>query len=248
MQETDKERILNFLLRNESISDFESWVYNDSNLESRIGSELYLELIGINYNDKFVVDDLSKIIMGNYISQDDFVDFKFKKVLLASGWYPNRKIEVQLSNLPITNAVKNALKIIEEFGGLEIIFSERWDSWAMNPIEFLIAPYKPRNMKEYGLDKELVCFAGAHYGYIDLFVDENNKFYHMDNVVSEYLYEYKGPSFEQMMIELLGLVDGNNFHKVENPHREIFLKKREEKMEKINNPIGYMLKRLFGLI
>ena len=85
MQETDKDRILNFLIRKEAISDFESWVYNDSDLESRIGSELYIELIGIDYKDKFMLDELNRIIVGNYVSHIDFEKFKYESVLKDSG-------------------------------------------------------------------------------------------------------------------------------------------------------------------
>jgi len=54
MQKTDKNRILNFLLGYERTSDFEKWVYNDIELETRIGTETYHELIGANYKDNDV--------------------------------------------------------------------------------------------------------------------------------------------------------------------------------------------------
>ena len=211
MQEIDKDRILNFLDGNESIGAFESWAYNDPDLESRVGSELYIELIGIDYNDKFVLDNFSRIILGNYISRDDSESFKYKSILQNSGWCQNRRIEVNLSKVPNTPEIKNAVKIIEEFGGLKFISSEKRENWTLTLVEFLEVPSRGQNMNDYGLNKNLVCFATAHNDHIDLFVDENNKFYQLDNVVSENLYEYKGHNFEHMMRQLLQLDEEDNF-------------------------------------
>lgn len=218
MQETDKDRILNFLFGKEPIKSFELWVYNDSDLESRVGKELYLELIAINYNDTFVLDKLTQIIIGVYITQSDFFEnFKYKIVLQDSGWYHNRHIEVNLPEEQMTPEIKNAVSIIEEFGGLKFISPEKKDNWTLTLVEFLESPGKPKNMKELGLNKNLVCFATAQNNYIELFVDENNKYYQLDNVVSENLYEYNGLDLEHMMKELLLLDEECNFHKIENP-------------------------------
>lgn len=228
MQETDKDRILNFLIGKETINDFESWVYNDSDLESRIGGELYIELIGIDYKDKFILDELRRIIIGNYVSHTDFEKFKYKSILQDSGWYKNRQIDINLSRLQITPEIKNAVAIIEEFGGLKFISPEKRDDWTLTLVEFLNAPGKVQNMKEYGLNKNLVSFATAHNDHIDLFVDENNKYYQLDNVISENLFEYRGQNFEQMMRELLLLEKDDNFHKIENPQIEVLRNKRKK--------------------
>lgn len=205
MQESDKHRILNFLNGKEPIKKFESWVYNDADLESRVGSELYFELIGINYNDKFVLDKLSNVVIGDYIAQSDFENFKLKSVLKDYGWYPVRCIEIDLAGVQMSPEIKNAVTIIEEFGGLKFYSSEVIVDRPLNLVEFLEIPRKSTNMHEYGLNKNLVCFAESHYAHVELYVDEDNKFYQLDNVVFEHLYEYKGLNFEQMMSELLGL-------------------------------------------
>lgn len=228
MLETDKDRILNFLIRKQNINDFESWVYNDPYLESRIGSDLYFELIAINYKDKFVIDNLNKIVLGNYVSHTDFENFKYKSILQDSGWYKNRQIEINLSGIQMTSEIKNAVTIIEEFGGLKFISPEKWENWTLTLVEFLEYPGEIQNMKEYGLNKNLVCFANAHNDHINLFVDENNKYYQLDNVVSENLYEYRGLNFEHMMRQLLQLDKDDNFHKIENPQIEILRNKRKK--------------------
>ncbi|GAB5530004.1 MAG: hypothetical protein Roseis3KO_17810 [Roseivirga sp.] len=211
MQEPDKDRILNFLTRNETIRDFESWVYHTPGLESRVGSQLYSELIEPDYKDKFVIDHLSSIIIGNYISRDDFERFKYISVLQDSGWYPNRRIKVNLSRGSNTPEMKNAVKIIEEFGGLKFVSPDKRENWTPTLVEFLEVPIKVRKMIEYGLNKNLVCFATAHNDHINLFVDEDNQFYQLDNVVAENLYQYKGHDFEQMMRQLLRLNEEDKF-------------------------------------
>lgn len=229
MQEADKNRILNFLIRKETINDFESWIYNDRELESRIGSELFFELIGFNYKDKFVLDKLTRIIIGNYISYTDFEKFKYESILQDYGWYKNRQIEINLSTVQMTPEIKNAVAIIEEFGGLKFISTEKKNNWTFTFVEFLDSPGETQNMKEYGVNKNLVCFATAHNSHVTLFVDENNKYYQLDNVISENLYEYRGLNFEDMMRELLEIVKIDNFHKIENPHIEILRNNRKNK-------------------
>jgi len=211
MQETDIDRILNFLNGNEPSHEFESWVYNNTNLENSIGGELYFELIEINYKDKFVLDNLKRIVLGNYVSQDHFENFKYKNILLNAGWHPNRKIEVNLSKVPNTPEIQNASEIIEKFGGLKFISPDKRENWSLTLVEFLKVPYVGCDMSKYGFNKKLACFATAHNDHIDLFVDADNKFYQLDNVVSENLYEFKGQNFYQMMRQLLELNDEDNF-------------------------------------
>lgn len=141
MEESDKQRILNFLIGNEPIHEFEAWVYNTCDLEKRIGKELYFELIDINYKDKFLLNNLNKVVVGNYISHSDFDDFKYKSVLLDEGWCPERKIEVDLTKLPNTPEVQNAYEIIEEFGGLKFISPYKRENWSLTLVEFLLEPY-----------------------------------------------------------------------------------------------------------
>lgn len=228
MLETDKDRILNFLIGKEKLNDFESWVYNDPDLESRVGGELYFELISVNYKDKFALDNLNRIIIGNYVAHTDFEYFKYKSILKDSGWHKNRHLEINFSRSHMTPEIRNAVTIIEEFGGLKFISPEKRENWTLTLVEFLDYPGEIKNMKEYGLNKNLVCFAMAHNDHINLFVDDNNKYYQLDNVVSENLYEYRGLNFEHMMRQLLQLDKDDNFHKIENPSIEVLKDKRKK--------------------
>lgn len=208
MQETDKNRILNFLIGHERIQDFESWVYYDNDLESRIGKELYFELMNINYRDKKILANLRKVVLGNYIP---LIDYNYKRILQDAGWHENRRIEVKSSNVPNTPEIENALKIIEEFGGLKFISPEKVGNWTLTLVEFLEAPCSAQSMIQYGLCKNLVCFATTHNDHSALFVDDSNKFYQLDDVIGEDLYKYKGLNFEHMMMELLQLEVKDNF-------------------------------------
>ena len=203
MQASDKDRILNFLVGNEPIKQFESWVYETTDLEQRVGKELYLELIEINYNDKFILDNLFKIIVNDYISNDYFEDFKLKNALLNVGWYQGRKIEIDRSKFTNSLETQNAIKIIEEYGGLKFVSPEKRENWSLTLIEFLKKPYENCNMGKYGLNKNLVCFATAHNDHIDIFVDADSNFYHLDNVVSEVLYQFNGYDFNHLLQEFL---------------------------------------------
>lgn len=214
MKGSDKNRVLNFFIGNEPIHEFESWVYTNTDLEERIGSQLYFELINVNYKDKFVLDELKRNVLGNYISQDDFESFKYENVLRSAGWIPNRKIEVDISKVPNNKETKNALKIIEEFGGLKFVLKGRPDNQSLTLIEFLTEPGKCYNMSKYGVSKKLVCFASAHNDHIDLFVDKDNNYYQLDNVVGEDLYVFKDLSFTHLMRQLLELDEEDNFIKI----------------------------------
>ena len=220
MQESNKDRILNFLIGNEPVQEFETWVYNSTDLEKRIGKDLYLVLIEVNYNDKFILDNLRRIVLGNYISHGDFENFKYKNLLLNAGWYPNRKIEVDLSRVPNTQEIKNAYEIIAEFGGLKFKSSDKKENCSLTLVEFLNEPYTSLDMSNYGLNKKLTCFATAHNDHIDLYVDADNNFYQLDNVVSEDLYKFKGQNFYQMMRQLLQLDNEDNFEKIGRKQKE----------------------------
>lgn len=238
IQESDINRILNFLLRKETTNDFEFWVHNDKDLESKIGCKLYSELISIDYKDEFVLDKLRGIIIGRYVSHTEYENFKYISILQDSGWYQNRVIEIDFSKNQMTPEIKNAVKIIEEFGGLKFTSSEKKVNCTTTYVEFLDSLGEVRNMKEFGLDKNLVNFATALNDHINLFVDENNQFYQLDKVVCEHLYEYRGQNFENMMREFLQLEKNNNFYKIENPHLEVLRNKRKKMFDKFKKSNG----------
>ena len=56
-----------------SIQEFENWVYETKALESEFPQVTYIELVSLNYKDKYVYNELKKII-------EPFIDFgKFER-------------------------------------------------------------------------------------------------------------------------------------------------------------------------
>lgn len=214
MNDSDINRILNFFLGNEKQSEFEQWLYTDSDLESRIGSELYFDLVDHNYQKRDIVHEVKKSVLDKYISREVFKTFKYCSVLKKGGWFEGRKIEVDSTKIPETPGLNNAIKIIEEFGGLTFNSLREVDYWTPKIVEFPNKPGEVKTMHQYGINKELICFAFADHGDLSLYVDECNSFYSLDNIASIDLYEYKGYNFEEMMYSLLGIEDSINNHRI----------------------------------
>lgn len=201
MNNSDKERILNLLIGNESISEFELWLYTSPNLELRMGENLYFKLIDVNYNCKNVLSTISNILLGHYIPLNALFHFKYQYILKKAGWYPNRKIEVPLTHFSYLPEMQNAIKIIEEFGGLKLIKSTTKEH-VFTHVEFLKKP-EHYNLSRFGLNKSLVCFAATHNNHSGLFVDANHEFYQLDQIVGKDLYIFNGSNFDEMMCEIL---------------------------------------------
>jgi hypothetical protein len=214
MRESDIKRILNFLTGNETVQEFESWIYEDTELESRIGSEFYFELININYKTKDFIDNASKALLNKHISHEEFKRFKYYKILQESGWTPNRKIDLNLRSSIDTSVGENALKIIGEFGGLELTSVYEANYWTPRNIQFQMTPDRIINVKEYGINKDLICFASIDDGNSALYVDEINNFYQLDDIANVDLYRFKDRDFIEMMQSLLGLEEQDNFQLV----------------------------------
>jgi len=122
--------------------------------------------------------------------------------LIAQGWFKERKLNLDPTQFSNSIENQNALKILEEYGGLRFISPEKREEWTLTLVEFPLDTFD-LEVKDFGLDKTLTRFATAHNDHIDLFVDRNNVFYQLDNVVSDTLYEYKSQTFEHLMRELL---------------------------------------------
>ena len=63
-----------------NISDFEQWVYETKALESELPEEDYIELISINFKDKYVLNELKKVV-GKYIQHGEFETKRVSKML-----------------------------------------------------------------------------------------------------------------------------------------------------------------------
>lgn len=211
MKENDKDKLFGFLNGDVSTEAFEQWLYYTPDLEERLGKEFYFELIDTNYRNKQVRHELKKKVFQNFITTDDFNEWKLHALLKRSGWLKDRNLEINNSSFRNIQAFENALSIINEFGGLKFNSSEGNEEWTPTLLEFLTEPYE-KNPEEFEINNSLVCFAYTHNAYGFLYVDGNNNYY-TDNIAGDFLYKYTGPNFDQLLKEILQLVDEDNFEK-----------------------------------
>lgn len=212
MKENDKDILFGFLNGDVSTEAFEQWLYYAPGIEERLGNEFYFELIDTNYRNKQVRHELKKIVFQNYITTDDFNEWKLHALLKKPGWFKDRNLEINNSSFPNIQAFENALSIINEFGGLKFNSSEGNEEWTPTLLEFLSEPYE-KNPEEFEINNSLVCFAYTHNAHGFLYVDGNNNYY-TDNIAGDFLYKYTEPNFDQLLKEILQLVDEDNFEKV----------------------------------
>lgn len=66
-----------------SVSDLESFIYHAIDLEKQMDTETYLELISIDFKDKFIITRLSDLIKERIIREGEFEAWKLRKVLNA---------------------------------------------------------------------------------------------------------------------------------------------------------------------
>ncbi|SFT38683.1 SUKH-3 immunity protein [Lishizhenia tianjinensis] len=207
----DKDKLFGFLNGDLSTEALEQWLYYTPDLEERLGKEFYFELIDTNYRNKQVRHELKKIVFQNYITTDDFNEWKLHALLKKSGWFKDRNLEISNSTFPSTQAFENALSIINEFGRLKFNSNETHEEWTPTLLEFLTEPYE-KNTDEFETNISLVCFAYTHNAHVYLYVDDNNNYY-TDNIAGDFLYKYTGPTFDQLLKEILQIVDEDNFEK-----------------------------------
>ncbi|MFT7158613.1 MAG: hypothetical protein ACI8Q1_003646, partial [Parvicella sp.] len=66
-----------------SIGDFEHWLYGETELEELLGDKYYLDLVSLNFKDRHIRHEMSKVI-------DSFLDF---------GLFEERKLRKILNDL-----------------------------------------------------------------------------------------------------------------------------------------------------
>lgn len=221
MKDSDKRRILDFLSGNVLVKEFESWVYNDSGLESRLGTDFFFDLINIDFGNKDSVYATNKALLGKYIDVEELSNFKYLRILEKAGWFPDRKIEQTIEKTNLKPELKYAWNIISEFGGLDIVSTNEADYWTPRNIEFPETIERIINGAKYGLHKSLICVAHIDDYNSALYVDDENNYYQLDDIVSIDLYRFNGKEFRNMIKNLLGLDEKEIFILIGSSNRKI---------------------------
>ncbi|BDD03975.1 SUKH-3 domain-containing protein [Aureibacter tunicatorum] len=211
MQQPDKDRILGLLIGKMPVREFESWLFKDLELESRIGSDMYFDLIDIDYRDSNSSCIVSQTLMGKHIDPVELKDFKYHKVLEQAGWYHGRKTEQTVTSKKLTPELKNARDILTEFGGLELISPYKCDYWTPRNICFPETIERLSHGVKYGLDKPLICFAHIDDFNSALYIDDENNYYLLDDIANIDLFRFKGNELSTLLQNLMGLDEQGNF-------------------------------------
>ena len=214
MKESDKKRILNFLLGKVPLKDFESWIYTEAELEYRIGSDFYFDLIEIDYRNNDSIHIAINTILRKYIDPVELKNFKYREILEQAGWFQGRKVEQNIKGDELEYELKNAWDILTEFGGLELISNYKANYWTPKNIDFPKTVERTIHGAKYGLDKQLICFAHIDDNNSALYVDDENNYYQLDDIANIDLYRFKEKEFPMMLQNLLGLDKQNYFEHI----------------------------------
>jgi len=217
MFESDLENIFNFLIHETSAQEFEKWLYSEKELELRIGSESFIDIVSLNYKNKYVSNDLEKILFEEKIDIKEFNSWKLRKTLRKTlidyGWFEGRTIKVENHKLDNSKAVKNAIEIISEFGGLKIEETGKGINSASGDISFFLIPISDNLINKIPNSGGLICFASAHNQHMGLYVDGNRKYYVYTDPDSQ-LYEFLIDSLEELIGDVIYGRGFDNFKKV----------------------------------
>lgn len=83
VNESNKIEFFKFLNGDISISDFENFIYNTTDLEQQLDENIYFELISNDFKDKNVITRLSNLIKKEIIEEGQFETWKLRQVLKA---------------------------------------------------------------------------------------------------------------------------------------------------------------------
>ncbi len=81
VSENNKTKFYKFLNGDSSIEDLENFIYLQTDLEQQLDSETYLNLIEMNFKDKYVKAKLQEFIRNKIIEEGKFVTWKLKNIL-----------------------------------------------------------------------------------------------------------------------------------------------------------------------
>ena len=97
MQNLSRENLETFyslFIEDISLSDFEKWIYSNSDLEKSLSADIYHDLISFNYKSDSSKDRFYKLIFTNLLDVNDFEKWKIIRLLRNS--LNNKNLPVNL--------------------------------------------------------------------------------------------------------------------------------------------------------
>ena len=81
LSENNKIEFYKFLNGDKSVEELECFIYSQSDLEQQLDSETYLNLVELNFKDKYGKAKLTDIIKNRIIEEGQFETWKLKRIL-----------------------------------------------------------------------------------------------------------------------------------------------------------------------
>lgn len=81
MTEDNNIKFYDFLEGSITLNDIENFIYSTKSLESQIDSDVYLDLVSLNYKDKYAETTLRDFILKKIIARGQFETWRLKKIL-----------------------------------------------------------------------------------------------------------------------------------------------------------------------
>lgn len=97
---SDKNKIefYKFLNGDKSVTDLENFIYSEPDLEQQLDSEIYFNLIELNFKDKYDKAKLPDLIKNRIIEEGQFETWKLKRILNDFLTQPE-KIDLNLDKI-----------------------------------------------------------------------------------------------------------------------------------------------------
>lgn len=116
MKNSIKDLFQKIIMEEISILEFENWLYENHSIEDKIGSDIYIELISLNFKRRDSKAELTKLLTGKIITEEELKAWKLRNIFSNYGWFEGRKVQLEPDQNKSSNLYSYAIKILEEFG------------------------------------------------------------------------------------------------------------------------------------
>ncbi|WP_421754103.1 hypothetical protein [Croceimicrobium sp.] len=120
-----------------SVADFEKWLYSKKELEQLLGYDSYIDLISLNFKDRYILHEMAKIV-NPFLDFGEFEERKLKNILSD---LINRKDDFAKSLIETYYLYCSGYSFFHNLGlGYGLTFSE--DFWNFSDWEILTSEQK----------------------------------------------------------------------------------------------------------